>query len=80
MENTKKFRVISVVPTHYQVSSLTTLMGGFKGWGGGRFGFEWEFSSISEAKKWLRDRNDALYSWGYLETREWKQNRHYGYH
>lgn len=68
------YKVISVVPTVYQVNSLSRLMGGSKQWGGGRFGYEREFETREDAIDWMHERNHLLWMTDYLSLEEYEEN------
>lgn len=69
------YRVISVVPTVYQVSSLSRLMGGQEPWGGGKYGYERKFDDEEQAIAWMQERNEMLYATDYLTLEEYEENR-----
>lgn len=75
MNTNKTYIVRSIVPTVYQISSLSTLMGGNKPWGGGRYGWEEEFFSIEQAKEWMHMRNDFLHSDGTITEPQHEENK-----
>ena len=75
MNTNKTYIVRSIVPTVYQISSLSTLMGGNKPWGGGRYGFEEIFYSEDQAREWMHSRNNYLHSDGTIDDAQWEENR-----
>jgi len=68
------YQVISIVPTVYQLNSVSRLMGGYEMWGGGRYGFSRSFDTEDEAIQWMLERNDFLWELDYLTLEEYKEN------
>jgi len=73
--NNKTYIVRCIVPTVYQLSSLSTLMGGNKPWGGGRYGWEEIFYSEDQAREWMHSRNNYLHSDGTIDDAQFEENR-----
>ena len=66
-------KIISTIPTVYQLNSLSRLMGGWENWGN-KYGYERIFESEEEAKEWMHKRNEMLYMADYLTEEEYNEN------
>jgi len=76
METAQKTYIVgAIVPTVYQISSLTTLIGSNKPMGGGRYGWEEEFFSLEQAKEFMHKRNDYMHSEGAIDNVQFEENR-----
>jgi hypothetical protein len=70
-----KYVAQSIVPTAYQLNSISTLMGGWEKLGNGSLMFRGPFKTKEDTRAWMRQRNDYLYQTGALSESKWKENK-----